>query len=264
MDETLSSKIMSRLRLEAAAAPRGGRRLATLARLELACDDIASGRAKALATKADIDASSFGGKRAKINGATIQKYVAIRRRLDTMAAKLDTEWTGPHSVTIRADKDLLDYVKARQAEANGLKKPRAGETRAARIADIVAGVPKDAERMALMAALEDGYAYQSRYQILVSGLSQVPGLDVKAILARGPGEAPPRAETIAPLGPGERMILRGLLGRFQDPRILEEFGLRHDGRRVTMSTPPGTQLVQRDELTLLRGLAGMEPAGEGQ
>lgn len=139
------------------------------------------------------------------------------------------------------------------------RRPKEQDTRVANIEQIVGTVPKDTDRIALMHALHDLYGDKARYQTLVKGVREVAGLDAEAILRQLRGESGPakaKAETLAVLGPAEKIVLRGLLKRLNDESVLDEFGLRNDGRRVLMAHSPGTQLVQKAELELLQALAG--------
>ncbi|KAI9881827.1 MAG: hypothetical protein M1823_006461 [Watsoniomyces obsoletus] len=261
----LSRDILQRLYDEAAHLPRSHIRIATVRRLEKACDDIASGYARELAEKAGMDDAPFGPpKRAKLDSKAVHHYVKVRARLDAATGLPggETEWTGPHQVTIRDDKDgLLAYLRARQAESFGLAKPRPKATRARDVAEIVAGIESVDDRLLLMDVLEDGYSAMTRYTVLCEALRQVPGIRLDDLLARGrASQQAPASEVVAPLGADERRILRKLVGRLTDEPGLVPFGLRFDGRRVRMMPPPGSQLVEKEELELLRMLSGQIPA----
>jgi hypothetical protein len=257
----LSRDILQRLYDEAAHLPRSLIRIATVRRLEEACNDIASGRARELAEKAGMDDSPFGPpKRAKLDSKAVHHYVKVRARLDAAAGVPggETEWTGPHHVTIRDDKNgLLAYLRARQAEAVGLARPRPKATRARDVAEIVAGIESVDDRLLIMDVLEDGYAAMTRYTVLCEALRQIPGIRLEDLLSRGQGpREAPASEVVAPLAADERRVLRRLVDRLTDEPGLVPFGLRYDGRRVRMAMPPTSQLVEKDELDLLRMLSG--------
>ena len=82
------------------------------------------------------------------------------------------------------------------------------------------------------------------------------------LIRRDPTAASRRRETtIEPLPPSDRKILRALVERLEDPIILGDFDLTNDGRKIRLAGPPGTWLIEPEELQLLRTLAG-RPAGQ--
>jgi hypothetical protein len=264
-DRVTSRKIMDRLRTEAAGGPRSNVRLATLRRLEEACDDLANGRARQLSLEAGRDEPTFGSpKRPNINPQAIHAYIRLRSRLDAANGITGeaSQWIGPHSVTIRADPEgLYAYVKARQAEVLGLPKRRPERTRARRVDEIIAGIADTNDRLQIMDVVEDGYAAARRYAILTAALRKIPEIDIETLISGHPDKSrTPDPEILSALSQQDRLALRRFTDRLQDEKWLAAFGLRYDGRRVRMAMAPGTQLVTMDEFDLLRSLAGDPPA----
>ena len=259
----LSEQIFQRLSEEAASRPRGSRVLGTLRRLREACDDIVSGKARDYARKAGMDATRFGRPgRPILNSKAVQDYVEIRQRLSTMAGDLNSEWTGPHQSTIRGREDLLHYLRQRQAEASGKKFNPERAPRAAKVIDIVATVPLREDRDVLSMEIEKLRRESAQGNILRRALEDMPGIDVDTLIRRDPTAASRRRETtIEPLPPSDRKILRALVERLEDPIILGDFDLTNDGRKIRLAGPPGTWLIEPEELQLLRTLAG-RPAGQ--
>ncbi|WP_345822101.1 hypothetical protein ABC766_10090 [Methylobacterium fujisawaense] len=263
-DHVLSRDVMKRLRQEAARSPRTDVRMATLQRLEEACDDIASGRAREIARSIEEDESLFGPpKRPKINSKSVYHYVKMRARLETRQNPSvgALYWTGPHDSKIRSEPEgMLAYVRARQAEVFGLSRPRPPRTRGRRVDEIIAAIQDVDDRILVMEVLESGYAAEKRYSILTSALRTMPGVDVDALLSGAKEQTrSSKLDGAAALGPDNRRLLQTLVSRLTNERQLPTFGLRYDGRRIRMLVPPGIELVTKDELDLLRSLSSDKP-----
>jgi hypothetical protein len=256
-DVLASDAIMTRLERAAMDSGRGQRRLETLRRLAIACDDIASGKAVDYAGKAGADSTPFTIQPRKINSKTVGGYIKIRRRL---AAGLgEKAWPGPNASTLRGDVDLMSYLDARQNEANGFQKKRYSKSsRAQTVDEIVSAIPVDCDRYLVMKAIEDGRDAQQKLRLASAVIPKLWAIDLDAVIAGG---ATPQTSfgNASELTDEDRLALRKLLVKLTSNAELREFNLIHDNVRVKMRGGTGAALISKDELTLLRSLARMSP-----
>lgn len=248
-----SSTIMERMRSAAQQSARSAVRLGTLVRIETACDDIASGDAIKFAQRAKMDALPFKSTPPRINSLTVDHYVKVRRRIDGAV-----DWPGPTASTIRSDTDLMNYLAARQAEIRGPIRPRKRSPRARRIVDILSDIKTMEDRAIIMEALEDGYAATTRYQIAKAMVRELAGVNLDDMLKKSegsPNQYPSRIEVSGPLPTKSRQTIKRLLARFYDDQWTKRFGLVFDGKRVKLAFPPGSTLIEMEEIEVLNDLA---------
>jgi hypothetical protein len=259
-DEALTAdQLMDRLRVEAGAAA-DNRRLGTLSRLVEACDDFLSGEAYRKAKSARREPEFFNPNFQALNSNRVEQYVRLRGFLEGG----NTSWTGPVATTIRADKNLMAYLKLREQEAKRPGKPKSRGPRSRKLEEIVDGLQSITDQAALRQALADGRKWKRELDILLAALRRLPAIDVDAL--REGTVLSPTTVTGAPtlLAPEDSKTLRRLLARLQDSDGLSEFGLVFRNGRVKMDFAPGTDLVMPEEILLLARLADIEiaaPAG---
>jgi hypothetical protein len=246
-----SKSIMERLRREADGQPRPGKRHATLDRLEEACEAILSGEAAKTADLAGADALPFRVRPPTLNSETIDRYVKIRRRLDG-----DKQWPGPTGPFIRSDAGLKAYIAVREAEARGgRRRTRPPPSRRA-VDEILSRIPDPMDRLTVF---EDRSRLQhevERLRIAVNAIKQISGFDVDQLISAKAGGRIHVAEVATPLQERQRRIIGDLIERLTNPSELAPFGLTTDGVRVRMAFGPMASLVKKEELVLLRELAG--------
>ena len=121
MSELLSSGLLRKLREDADKLSRPAERHATIDRLVEACDAIASGDAREVIRKGNPDAEAgFRRRPTLIRPPRVEEYV-VARRMQDVAARRRSSWTGPMATTIRKDRALLDYVRAREEEQEAVR-----------------------------------------------------------------------------------------------------------------------------------------------
>lgn len=252
-----SEEIMGRLRNAAEISKRGQKRLETLHRLQTACDDIASGQAVKYAEKAGEDTTPFRILPRRIHATVVGKYINLRRRL--AREKGDKLWPGPHESTLRADKDLMLYLAARQAEVNGSsgrQKPRTPRSQA--LNEIILAIPDPQHRLQIILAIEEGREARRKLQLASAAVSKLWAIDIDAVIA---GNANPRvsAGRNSDLTDADQLALHRLVSKLTNNTHLADFNMTCDGQRIKMRGGTGAALISRDELTLLRSLAQSKP-----
>ena len=121
MNQTLSGKLMEKLRRDADTLARPVERHRTLDRLLEACNDIASGKARGIVKQGLPEAEvNFRRSYTRIKPPRIEEYVLARRSMDVKAGSAPSAWTGPMAATIRKDGALLEYVRVRESEQAGV------------------------------------------------------------------------------------------------------------------------------------------------
>lgn len=251
-DQTsLAEQLIDRLR-SAATMAGDRRRLGTLARLVEACDEILSGEAYNRAKSAGEDPESFNPQFPKLNPRIIEMYVRLRKRTE----KGSSEWTGPVGTTIRADRELRDYVKLRFAEVGAPNRPKARSNRAQQLDEIVNTVPGLTGQAMLRQALAEGRLWKRQFDILSAALRQGPVADIESLyMGRVSIIDMPSLSLL------EQEILQHFVTRLKDAKTLAEFGLTYHGGRIKMDYAPGSDLVVAEELRLLEKVAGLADLG---
>lgn len=247
--------LMNRLKIEAGVLG-DARRLGTLSRLVEACDDLLSGEAYRRAKEARRDPEFFNPNFLRLNSNTVHQYVRLRAHLDGGG----TIWTGPVATTIRAEKDLMAYLKLREQEAKRPGNPRPRGPRSRKLDQIVNGLQSITDQAVLRQAFADGRQWKRELDILLSTLRRLPNIDVDA-LKEGKTVSQP-AGVPAPIAPEDSKTLRKLMMRLRDSQGLSEFGLVFRSGRVKMDFAPGTDLILPEEISLLARLAGIEPVSD--
>lgn len=260
-----ATQILERLRIEAQALGRPEQRLATLDRLEEACNDIASGKAAEYVQAAARAEPSFKGtydtyfKRPPIaiRPPRIEEYVKARRTLDQRKG-IKSIWTGPTGVTIRGEAEgMLAYVRRREAEQDN---PGKKVKRSPALEDYIDQIPDLSGRQAVRFALDDGREAKRQLHLLKQGLLKIPGIDVHAILGQRSGSSalPAPVESASPtlgLSEAETEALQKLVERLTDSTALAGHDLEYDGNRIKNKATKAA-LVEKPELAVLKRLAG--------
>lgn len=252
-DLVTADTLMDRLRSE---AERIGdaRRLGTLSRLVEACDDLLSGEAYRKAKAARRDPEFFNPNFLRLNSNTVHQYVRLRGHVDGSG----TSWTGPVATTIRAEKDLMAYLKLREQETKRPGNPRSRRPRSRKLDEIVNGLQSITDQAALRQALADGRQWKRELDILLATLRRLPAIDIDALREGKIVSPSPAAGAPGLLAPEDSKTLRKLLARLKDNKGLSDFGLIFRSGRVKMDLAPGTDLVLPEELSLLARLAGVD------
>jgi hypothetical protein len=255
-DVLTSDAIMARLERAATDSGRGQRRLETLQRLKIACDDIASGKAVGYAEKAGADTVPFKIRPRRIHSIIVGEYIRIRRQLARSSGG-DKLWPGPNASTLRGDIDLKSYLEARQSEANGFQNKKfSRSTRAQAVDEIVSAIPAPRDRLLIMTVIEQGREAQRKLQLASAAIPKLWAIDLDAVIAGG---AAPPLGSASEVTDENRSALRKLVVKLTSNAELSEFNLIHDGARVKMRGGTGAALISKDELSLLRSLARMNP-----
>ena len=253
--ETVTAdSLMGRLQAEAKRAS-DVRRLGTLARLVEACDEILSGDAYKRAKSAGQDPEVFNPNFVKLNSRVIETYVRFRARLD----KGKTEWIGPVATTIRGEKDLMTYLKLRDAESKRPGKPKRPTPQSRRADEIVDRIDNIHDQALLREILAKAREAKRQLNIMVDALRKHPEIDVDAL--REGRHSPrkiegPRAQSA--IGTDDTKLIQKLVARLRDNDELEEFDLVYRSGRVKMDIGAGLDLIYPEEMRLLERLAGLD------
>lgn len=261
---THSDKIMERLRIEAQERGRPAQRLATLDRLEEACNDIASGKASEFirsAGQADPSLKEAYDNHYKrgvvaIKPPRIEEYVKARRIFDQRKG-VKSAWTGPTSVTLRSEPDgMLAYVRKRETEQENLA--RKGK-RSPALDDDIDQIADMSTRQRVRFALDDGREAKRQLNLLKQGLVKIPGIDVHAILEQHFDPAARSTSTTSALlssglTAADTQILRNLVARLTDVTTLASHELEYDGQRIK-NKATNQALIEKPELAVLKRLA---------
>jgi len=259
MDESetvTADSLMSRLQAEAKRAS-DLRRVGTLARLVEACDEILAGDAYKRAKSARQDPEFFNPNFVKLNSRVIEAYVRFRARLE----KGETEWTGPVASTIRGEKDLMTYLKLRDAESKRPGKPKRPTPQSRRADEIIDRIDNIHDQALLREILAKAREAKRQLDIMVDALRKHPEINVDALRE---GQYTPRKvdgpQAQSAIGADDTKLIRKIVTRLQDSDQLEEFDLIYRSGRVKMSLGAGLDLIYPEEMRLLERLAGLDGA----
>jgi hypothetical protein len=248
-----ADSLMSRLQTEAERAS-DIRRAGTLTRLAEACDEITSGIAYKRAKSAKQDPEFFNPNFVKLNSRIIEAYVRFRARLD----KGETEWTGPAASTIRGDKDLMTYVKLRDAERTHSHKSKRPTPQSRRIDEIIDRIDNIHDQAILREVLAKAREAKRQLSIMVDALRKHPEIDVDAL--REGRHSPRKIDGPQPqsvISADDTKTIRKVVARLRDNDELEEFDLIYRSGRVKMGVGAGLDLIFPEEMKLLERLAGL-------
>lgn len=248
-----ADSLMSRLQTEAERAS-DIRRAGTLTRLAEACDEITSGIAYKRAKSAKQDPEFFNPNFVKLNSRIIEAYVRFRARLD----KGETEWTGPVASTIRGDKDLMTYVKLRDAERTHRHKSKRPTPQSRRVDEIIDRIDNIHDQAILREVLAKAREAKRQLSIMVDALRKHPEIDVDAL--REGRHSPRKIDGPQPqsvISADDTKTIRKVVARLHDNDELEEFDLIYRSGRVKMGGGAGLDLIFPEEMKLLERLAGL-------
>ncbi len=249
-ERAMSGEIMKTLRLQALDND-SGTRLRTLARLEEACNDIASGRALEFAREHGWDVACFLPHRRLVPN-TVDQYRKMRKFADPKS-----DWTGPTKDTIAHDEGLKGYVAARDAERMQARRPPRRATKARKVDEIIAEKLDFNELELVRTALEHGRQAKLKFDTLAAFFHRLSAVDLRRYDTFSYEDV---ARSIrGQIGGDDRELLSQLAERLQDNELLAEMGLVFRSGRVKMDFPPGTDLVKPAELRVLVRLAGLDP-----
>lgn len=253
--ETVTAdSLMDRLQSEAKRAS-DLRRAGTLTRLVDACDEILSGQAYKRAKLARQDPTVFNPNFVKLNSRVIEMYVRFRARLD----KGETEWTGPVATTIRGDKDLMTYLKLRDAESKRPGRPTRPTTQSRRADEIIDRIDSIHDQALLREILAKAREAKRQLDIMVAALRKHPEINVDGLREGRYSSVKidgPQAQSS--VSAGDTKLFQKLVARLQNNDELEEFDLVYRSGRVKMSMGSGLDLIYPEEMRLLERLAGIQ------
>jgi hypothetical protein len=258
IEDITAASLMERLQQE---TKRTGdpRPVATLARVVEACDDILSGGAARRARAAKEDPQVFDPDFVKLTPRVIGLYVRFRARLD----RGPTEWTGPHSSTIRGWRELAEYVRLRAAEAYRPGRPKRPTPSSRKTDEIVDGIENMHDRARLRETVARGRETKRQLDIMSEGLrKKFPEIDIDALREGRPFVTKvqgPQARSA--IGADDVKLIRRLVSRLQNNDELDEFDLIYRSGRVKREG--GLDLVPPEEMKLLERLAGLEGTAGG-
>ncbi|MEA1842955.1 hypothetical protein [Agrobacterium tumefaciens] len=249
-DRAISDEIMKTLRQQARDND-SGTRLRTLARLEEACNDIASGRALEFAREHGWDIAYFLPHRRLVPN-TVDQYRKMRKFADPKS-----DWTGPTKDTIAHDEGLKGYVTARDAERLQARRPPRRATKSRKVDEIIAQKLDFNELELVRTALEQGRQAKLKFDTLAAFFHRLSAVDLRQYDTFSYEDV---ARSIrGQISGDDREALSHLAKRLQDNELLAEMGLVFRNGRVKMGFSPGTDLVKPSELSVLVRLAGLDP-----
>ena len=244
--DATSASIMKKMRADAA-NDTTGKRHATLDHLEIACDEIISGKAFQMAQKGQFDAKRFRPSRRIIVAEDVHAYVEMRARMEGAV----TAWRGPKKGTIRHDKDMLNYLEALVVERYGSRQKIKSSPSTA-VDQIIDRLPPT-DQLELRKALEVGKQAARQLNVARALLRKMTGIDlhllnkettIEELLSRIPTSIPEHQEK----------IIYQLLKRITNTGFLAEMGLVYRVGRVKMDYGSGTELITPDEMSTLSKL----------
>lgn len=272
MSEDLSTVILARLRSEAQALGRPEIRLASLDRLEEACNAIANGTAKALIKRWNPKAyPNWTLARVPIIPPRIEEYVLAEQAKERSSGVDRPRWTGPVASSLRKESGgMLAYVRARNDEHEPAD-IKSGRARRAHHDwwQLLDGIDDDLQRSELLRELTRGREAMAQNVMLRKATRLLSeSFDLEAYLRGEPAITEQHQKALAPpagairedlpiLSPEDATAIAGLVGRLSDPQSLGGFELETDGRRV-FQRKTRAKLVEAPEMAVLRRLARAE------
>ena len=259
-EQLLSTTIMLRLRAEAERLGRPDVRLATLDRLEKACDAIATGEAHGVVKRSGSSVvANWRKSYVPIIPPRIEEYVDAMRIIEQKDGgdSGSPYWTGPVSSSLRKEKhDMLAYIRAREHERCAVA-PNSGTKRDQQDWwHLVEGIDDEILRAKLMRELSEGREAKNQVAALKVAVRICSSeFNIEAYLR---GENPPN-NVKTPLLPSAAVEEHGatierLVERLTNAEQLGAFELECDGKRVRQKTTK-TPLVEASELAALIAIA---------
>lgn len=231
-----------------------GLRQRTLQRFFQACDDIVTGEAFRMASRVPgvFDPKPFRAR--KLTATCVGKYIQMRAALCRAESKISkNEWTGPVRETIAGDRDLRDYIAARNYGLEQLanaKVPLDIEIVIDRVTD-----PGDRRMLrAMMNELSEvkdkARRFKVRNDMLLHQFKLLTGVDFTDFVD---GKAGPAPFAVHKAG-GNGAILKRLLERITDNLFLEPFGLTFRNNRVKAYLGDESDLIYPEEMDALKSI----------
>lgn len=231
----------------AAAFDRSSSPLVSLSHVVIACTDIRSGKAAALARELGEYENRLATFRPTVNSKSVNDYVRARELADRRAG-LGSEWSGPRDSTIRRSSYLHDYVCAVRDSLTVLKsaRPRSSDQR---IAEIIETVPSTEDRQDLRMIYLRLTRQVRDYEILrKSILTECPEVRILGDGGVVTIESRPPAQEFA--DEEQKTALASLANKLQDNDQLRHFGLRNEEGRI-LTILSDAQLLDRKELAAI-------------
>ncbi|KQY03699.1 hypothetical protein ASE23_12950 [Rhizobium sp. Root73] len=244
--DATSASYMKKMRDDAANDTTGKRRV-TLDHLEIACQDIISGKAFQMAQKGQFDTKRFRPSRKILVAEDVHAYVEMRARMEGV----ETQWKGPKAGTIRHDKDMLNYLEALVVERYGSRQKTKNSP--STVVDEIIDKLSPSDQLEVRKALEYGKQAARELNVARELLRKMTGIDLNSVkkettieelLGRIPTSIPEHQEK----------IIHQLLKRLTNTNFLAEMGLIYRAGRVKMDYGSGTELVTPDEMSTLSKL----------
>lgn len=191
------------------------RHIGTLSRLAEACGEILSGGLCKRAKSARQDSEAFNTDSVKLNSRLVEMYVRFRARLE----KGEAEWTGPVATTIRGERELMTYLKLRDAQANRPGRPKRPTPRPRRADEII-------DRALLREVLAKVREAKRQLDIMVAALRKHPEIDVDALReGRYTRRKVDGLEAQSAMSADDTKVIRELVARLHDKKELEVYAL---------------------------------------
>lgn len=258
--ESLSTRMLASLRKEADESSRPKERNGTLSRLEEACNAIASGSARAIVGQGLPSAEvNFRRSPVRIVPPRIEEFVLAKRALDGRAGRIPSSWTGPTATTLRKDRKLLDYVRARDQElaaASGRFVPKTADKLLDDVQDL-------ALRSELRLLLARGRQAETDLIRLRQGMRMLrPTVNIDLLIAGNPGQGEPESggnalairETLDTHDVGRRLL--SIASKLTNSSALSRFGLEvHPEFENIVERKTKAELLDSDETRILLFLA---------
>lgn len=265
MSDALSTQIFARLRSEADQSSRPKERHGTLDRLFEACNDISSGKARAIVKEGFSDAEvNFRRSPTLIKSARIEEYVFARRAIDAKAKRVPSQWTGPVSTTIRKDTDLREYVQVRQQEQTAAVVGKVSES-SDKLLDKIGDLALASE---IRFVLSKARQTENDFKRLKAGMRMLrPTFDIDGLIngltrpenftEQVPAELP-ALPAPQPFDAKTLKVFTTAVLKLTDGKFLSKFGLELNldyGNLVERKTR--FELFSSEELAALKALAGL-------
>jgi len=215
----------------------------SLERMKEACDDIISGKAKDKAVEAKHSASLFFKRQA--SPETIMNY-----------CKKVLGYPGPHSVTIRNNREWLSYIEARNDEANSNTRPSRPSNHQKEINKALDRIGLMDDRDLLWREIEIGRKAQAELNVIRHFLTQLAPINLDKLKDGRLDIESIRSASVG-LDIKSRRTVNGLVARLTDNEFLGPFELAFNGKSVQMSYGPRSNFINMDEIVLLKRLVGI-------
>ena len=240
-DEILSEVIFQNLWTESFNYKRPQVRQQTLTNLKASCDAIEDGTAKPVIE--EKKRKKIAGE-LRINSTNIDAYVR------------GMEWTGPTRTTCEG-KEIKKYVQARESERDKVEIIRP-KNKNDDLDIALSQIDTIEVRNYVRKLFEQRRQSDNKYNSLLSGLKQIPAIDVDALLENKQQskmtvlEAP--ATAAAGLSLDDISSLKNIYEKLTNNDELRQVGLAFDGENIA-SVVNGQRLLSAGDLEILRRLS---------